>query len=160
MIIKGVVLLDEQCLFYSLLYFWTSFPEAITNHLDYFHQHRNHSPNCNPTANQTSHYTIQYQYSHTSCNPEILRYEKHTHFSNAIGTANQYPIQKKIEFLCFTAYWITSYHPNCQQEYRKYNFKQYPFHSSHLHTYHAAPPAGNSDSSLKGHYKELLPYTT
>ena len=69
-------------------------------YLYYLHQHHNHSQNYNHTANQTTYNTVQCQYSYTSCNSEIFWYENHTHFSDPIRTADQYPIQEKIKSSC------------------------------------------------------------
>ena len=149
-------MIDGQCLFCCsfFLHLWTLCPEVSCYYFYYLRKYNDNPHKNNNTTNQPSNNTIQCQYSHTSCNSKILRYKKHTHFSDTIRTSYQNPIEEIIKPICFIANRITGNHPQNKNTYRKNYFKQCLFHASHLHTYRAALPADNNGLSLRVHYKE------
>ena len=141
-------------LLFFLLHLWTLCPEVSCYYFYYLRKYNDNPRKNNNTTNQSSNNTVQCQDSHTSGNPKILWHKKHTHFSDAIKTADQNPIKEIIKPICFIANWITGNHPQNKNTYRNNYFKQCLFHASHLRTYRAALPADNNDSSLRVHYKE------
>ena len=141
-------------LLFFLLHLWTLCPEVSCYYFYYLRKYNDNPHKNNNTTNQSSNNTVQCQDSHTSGNPKILWHKKHTHFSDAIKTADQNPIKEIIKPICFITNRITGNHPQNKNAYRNNYFKQCLFHASHLRTYHAAPPADNNGSSLRVHYKE------
>lgn len=139
---------------FFLLHLWTLCPDVSCYYFYYLRKYNDNPHKNNNTTNQTSNDTIQCQYSHTSCNSKILRYKKHTHFSETIRTSYQNPIEEIVNPLGFITDRITGDHPQPKNAQRDNYFKQYLFHASHLRTYRAALPADNNGSSLRMHYKE------
>ena len=139
---------------FFLLHLWTLCPEVSRYYFYYLRKYNDNPHKNNNTTNQTSNDTIQCPYSHTSCISKILRYKKHTHFSETIRTSYQNPIEEIVNPLGFITDQITDDHPQPKNAQRDNYFKQCLFHASHLRTYRAALPADNNDLSLRVHYKE------